>query len=132
MLLVGLNGGFCVEQYSASKGFAIPLGLKVCVGWKGLYGEIGGDYLFLRQREPDYFHGGFSIATNSKFKFFHFGVRYQPEKYRIFVRGFLFPFKVVANTAILLYYYDKPDFFELRDQGKSHIWWGGIDIGYSF
>ena len=133
MILAGFNAGFSIEKYSYTRVNAIPMGLKICVGWKGIYGEFGGDYLFIRGKTPDYFHGGgtYYIET-SKFKLFHFGVRYQPEKCRIFVRGFLFPFKVVPNTAILLHYYDKPDFFELRDQGKSHVWWGGIDIGYSF
>jgi hypothetical protein len=24
------------------------MGLKICIGWKGIYGEFGGDYLFIR------------------------------------------------------------------------------------
>ena len=131
-VLLGLNAGFCLEQYRTSKGFAIPMGIKLCVGWKGVYGEVGGDYLFLREKEPDYFHGGFSSLDNSKFKFFHLGIRYQPEKSRLFIRAFMFPLKVRGTNGILLFYYGKPDFFELRDQGKSHVWWGGLDIGYSF
>jgi len=132
MLLAGLNAGFCIEKYSYSRGFAIPIGLKVCIGWKGIYGEFGGDYLFIREKTPDYFHGGWREPTTSKFKFLHFGVRYQPEKCRVFFRGYLFSVKTLGRNGLLLHYYNKPAAYELREQGKTRVWWGGIDIGYSF
>lgn len=132
LLLLGFNAGFCLEQYKLSKGYAIPLGLKVCVGTRNIFGEFGGDFLFVREGSPDFFHGGWRNPINSKFRFLHAGIRYQPSKKGLFIRGFIYPFNIQGVNNLVLYYYGKPDYYVLRDQGKKFVWWGGLDVGYSF
>jgi hypothetical protein len=132
-VLLGADLGFGLLRYDYAKGYAFPFRLNLCVGRKGIYGEIGADYLITRHKEPSVFHSGtYGSYLVYKRWFVHGGIRYQPIKKRIFFRAFIFPIEVKYSHGSIIYFYGERDAYNLKKRGVNYIWWGGIDVGWAF
>ena len=132
-VLIGAGVGFSyVERHLDERVLSLPFRLNVCVGTKNFYGEIGVNYLRYHKKDYDYRHNQwYDKYFQNRYWFFHIGARYQARKNGLFVRGFIFPVKIRADYGSYIYHIGKK-IYELRNEGKKFILWGGIDVGYAF
>jgi hypothetical protein len=134
-VLIAGNAGVGLIQYRLSKGFTVPTGIKICAGWYDIYGELGINFLYVNEKSPEFYRtrSPWGQPTSTFFTLYHAGIRYQPRKKGLFLRGIAFPIKSEpGEKEVLNYYMGETSHKTLVSQNRTYMWWVGLSVGYSF
>ncbi|MDX1911659.1 MAG: hypothetical protein SFV22_09260 [Saprospiraceae bacterium] len=133
IVLLGASVGYSYLDYDRvsieARGHIFPLRLNLCAGWQYYYMEFGGDFVFFRYKDKD--NSSFDPVGGNGF-FLHAGLRFQSKHSGLFARAFIMPVKVSNGNRDFLDFYGRHKPEILAYQGKSYLWWYGVDLGWSF